>query len=306
MVFKKLLGALGVGGPTVDTVLSTPVVRPGGQIQGQVNLVGGKQDAEITGITLTLVARVEIEHEEGESSGLSPFARFSVTPPLRLAEGEQRSVPFSVQLPHEAPITVFDGWQPHGMAVGVRTEVEIAGARDKGDADPLGIAPLPVQERVLQAFTALGFRLHSADLEAGHIRGSAQSLPFYQEIEYAVPSPYSHLGRMAEITFVTTPQQVEVVLEFDKRHGDVINRHLLDHSAAEHDLTPVVEDWLRHAVSSSHGHGYGGHGHGGAGVAAGVAAGAVAGVVGGLVLEELVEDVVEDVFEDAVEDFFED
>ena len=33
MVFKKMLAAFGVGGPSVDTVLATPVVQPGGTPQ---------------------------------------------------------------------------------------------------------------------------------------------------------------------------------------------------------------------------------------------------------------------------------
>ncbi|MFJ1706726.1 sporulation protein [Kitasatospora sp. NPDC088346] len=307
MVFKKLLGALGVGGPTVDTVLSTPVVQPGGLIEGRVNLVGGTQDAEITGITLTLVARVEIEHEEGESTGLSPFARFAVSAPFRLAVGEQRSVPFSVRAPHETPITSFAGWQLPGMAVGLRTEVEISGARDKGDADPLGVAPLPVQQRVLDAFTGLGFRLRSADLEAGHIRDSGQRLPFYQEIEFTAAPQYAHLCSAVELTFVASETGTEVVLEFDKRAGDVIHQHRLENAAAEQDLTPVVDGWLQQVASGyghgGHGHGshgsHGGHGgHGGFGAAA---AGAAAGLVGGLVLGEVMDEVVDEVFEDFFE-----
>ncbi|MEV4612200.1 sporulation protein [Kitasatospora sp. NPDC049258] len=303
MVFKKLLGALGVGGPTVDTVLSTPVVQPGRPLQGQVHLVGGTQDAEVTGITLTLVARVEIEHEEGESTGLSPFARYAVGAPFRLAAGERRSVPFSVTVPYETPITSFAGWQPPGMAVGVRTELEISGARDKSDADPLGVAPLPVQQRVLDAFTALGFRLRSADLEAGHIRGSAQRLPFYQEIEFAAAPQYATLCHAVELTFLATEAGTEVVLEFDKRGGDVIHRHQLEHAAAEQDLTAVVEGWLQQVAAGYGGHGghgsHGGHGHGGHGGHGfgSAAAGAAAGLVGGLVLGEVAEELIEDFFE---------
>ncbi|MFG2819471.1 sporulation protein [Kitasatospora sp. NPDC048365] len=294
MVFKKLLGALGVGGPSVDTVLANPVAQPGGTLQGQVNLVGGTQDVQITGITLTLVARVEHEHSEGESVSNTAFAKFGVSAPLKLTAGENRSIPFAVQLPYETPVTTVGGWQLPGMAIGVRTEVEIAGALDKGDADPLGIAPLPVQQRVIDAFGALGFRLRSADLESGRIHGSVQSLPFYQEIEFAAAPQYAHLCQAVELTFVTTPQQVEVVLEFDRRRGsDVINRYHLDHSAAEQDLTGTVDGWLQQAAAGGH-HGHGGHGGGhGAGWGA-VAAGAAVGVVGGFVLDEVVEEFFED------------
>lgn len=38
MVFKRLLGSLGVGAPTVDTVLDPAPVLPGGTLTGQVHL----------------------------------------------------------------------------------------------------------------------------------------------------------------------------------------------------------------------------------------------------------------------------
>ncbi|MFD0256745.1 sporulation protein [Kitasatospora indigofera] len=255
MVFKKLLGALGVGGPGVDTVLSTPVVLPGGLLQGQVNLTGGTVPADIAGITLTLVARVEIEHEEGESTGLYPFARFSVTPPLHLAAGENRSIPFAFPVPYETPVTAIAGQRLSGMALGVRTEVDISGALDKGDSDPLDVEPLPVQRRLLDAFLALGFRFRSADLEAGHIRGTGQSLPFYQEIEFSAAPQYAHACNSVEVTFIADQHRVEVVLEADKRGGifghgggDVIRTHVVEHSAAGQDLTALVDGWVRAAL----------------------------------------------------------
>ncbi|MER6401541.1 sporulation protein [Kitasatospora sp. NPDC059973] len=255
MVFKKLLGALGVGGPGVDTVLTTPVVQPGGTLHGTVELTGGTVEADIRGITLTLVARVEIEHEEGESTGLYPFARFSVTAPLVLAPGENRSIPFAVQVPFEAPVTVVAGQHLHGMQLGVRTEVDIAGALDKGDSDPLEIEPLAVQRRILDSLLQLGFRFRSADLEAGHIRGTGQTLPFYQEIEFSAAPQYAHACNSLEVSFVTTAQRVEVVLEADKRGGlfghgggDVIRTHVVEHGQADQDLTALVDGWIRAAL----------------------------------------------------------
>ncbi|GAA3056152.1 hypothetical protein GCM10020229_79910 [Kitasatospora albolonga] len=305
MVFKKLLGALGVGGPAVDTVLSTPVVRPGGLIEGQVHLTGGSQEAAVNAITLDLVARVEIEHSEGEANGLAGFARHVVTGPFTLAAGERRSLPFSFAAPYEIPVTELAGQHLHGMALGVRTEVDIAGARDKGDADPLGVEPLPVQRALLEAFTALGFRFRSADLEAGRIHGTAQGLPFYQEIEYLAAPQYADRFGALELTLITSAERVEVVLEFDRRSSDVVNHHVVEHAVAGQDLTGLVDGWIQEALAKGpygHAHGHA-HGHGGGhGFGGGLVAGAAVGVVGGLVVEEFMDEVVEEAFEDAFED----
>ncbi|CAL9667874.1 hypothetical protein SUDANB176_07317 [Streptomyces sp. enrichment culture] len=321
MVFKKLLGSLGVGGPTVDTVLDPGAVRPGGSLTGQVHLKGGSADFDIEQITLELVARVEAEHDGGEAEGVAAFGRFTVAGGFRLAAGEQRSVPFTVALPWETPITELYG-QALGIVLGVRTELAVSGAKDKGDLDPLTVAPLPVQEAVLEALGQLGFGFKTADLEYGHIRGTGQQLPFYQEIEL-VPAPqYAHAMRELEVTFLANPGGMEVVLEADKPGGffasghDVVNRHVVSHDGAtQRDWNTVVDAWIRQMVAShghhsvpapyghadahgghySHGHhdDHGGHRSGpgmGTAIAAG-AAGLAVGVAGGLVAAEVVDEV---------------
>ncbi|WP_435212732.1 sporulation protein [Streptomyces sp. bgisy034] len=330
MVFKRLLGSLGVGGPTVDTVLDPGPALPGGALTGQVHLRGGSADFEIESITLELVARVEAEHEEGESEGAVTFERFTVGGGFRLTEGEERSVPFSVTLPWETPVTELYG-QALGVVLGVRTELSVAGAKDKGDLDPLAVGPLPVQEAVLEALGQLGFGFRSADLEYGRIGGTGQQLPFYQEIEIT-PSPrYAHQVNEIEVTFLAGPAGMEVVLEADKRGGffseghDALTRFTVGHHDSR-DWNAEVEGWIERLVEQRgshavHGHGHddhhghhGHHGHhhdghrSGPGVGTAVAAGAAGlavGVVGGMVAAEVVDE-VGDFFEGEEEDEGED
>ncbi|WP_149827607.1 sporulation protein [Streptomyces tailanensis] len=331
MVFKRLLGSLGVGGPTVDTVLDPGAVRPGGGLSGQVHLKGGDADFDIEHISLELVARVEAEHEEGESEGVAVFERFIVGGGFRLAAGEVRSVPFSVTLPWETPITELYG-QALGIVLGVRTELAVAGAKDKGDLDQLTVGPLPGQEAILEALGQLGFGFKSADLEYGHIRGTGQQLPFYQEIELTPAPQYAHQVNEIELTFLATPGGMEVILEADKRGGlfseghDTVTRFTVSHDGIEYqDWNALVDGWIRQLVEhrasygshSSHSHEghyrhHGDHGHGdhhdghrsgpgmGTVVAAG-AAGLAVGVVGGMVAAEVVDE-VGDFFEGDEED----
>ncbi|MBR7678940.1 sporulation protein, partial [Streptomyces daliensis] len=79
---------------------------------------------------------------DGEHDGALVFERFTVGGGFRLAEGERREERFSVTLPWETPVTELHG-QPLGVVLGVRTEVSVAGAKDKGDLDPLTVGPLP-------------------------------------------------------------------------------------------------------------------------------------------------------------------
>jgi sporulation-control protein len=321
MVFKRLLGSLGVGGPTVDTVLDPGATRPGGALTGQVHLKGGDADFDIEHITLELVARVEAEHSEGESEGVIAFERFTVGGGFRLGAGQRHSVPFTVTLPWETPITELYG-QGLGIVLGVRTELAVAGAKDKGDLDQLNIAPLPAQEAILEAFGQLGFGFKSADLEYGRIGGTGQQLPFYQEIEITPSPQYAHQVNEIEVTFLANPGGMEVVLEADKRGGffadghDALTRFTVGHHDSR-DWNAEVDGWIRQLVEhrasrGSHGHGdpYAGHGHGGhyghgdhhhddhrrsgpgmGTVVAAGAAGLAVGVVGGMVAAEVVDEV---------------
>ncbi|MFF5436315.1 sporulation protein [Streptomyces achromogenes] len=326
MVFKRLLGAIGVGGPSVDTVLDGGAALPGGALTGRVLLRGGGSAVDIEHIGLELIARVEAEHAEGESEGSVVFERFTVGGGFRLGEEEERELPFSVPLPWETPVTELHG-QPLGIALGVRTEVAVAGARDKGDLDPLAVRPLPVQEAVLEAFGGLGFGFRSADLEYGHIGGTGQRLPFYQEIELTPAPRYAHAMNELELTFLAAPAGVEVVLEADKRGGpfsaghDALTRFTVRHEDAPAlDWQAEVDGWIRrmtehhdaygshaaygHDSHAAYGHGshtaYGhdgapgtGH-HSGPGLGTAVAAGAAGlavGVAGGMVAAEVVDEI---------------
>lgn len=312
MVFKRLLGSLGVGGPTVETVLEGGAVLPGGTLRGEVRLAGGSTAYDIDGVTLELVARVEAEHEEGESEGYVSFARYEVSGGFRLGEEDSYRVPFEVTLPWETPVNELHG-EPLGIHLGVRTEVDVAGAKDKGDFDAFSVRPLAVQEAVLEAFGQLGFGFRSADLELGHINGSGQQLPFYQEIEI-IPAPaYADRLNEIEVTFLAHAGGTEIVLEADGRGGtgvdDALNRHTVGHDEVAHtDWNTVVAGWVDQLASRyagyGHGHGHGhkhdhgdGHGHGsGSGISTGTAvaigaAGLAVGVVGGMVAAEVVDEV---------------
>lgn len=203
----------------------------------------------------------------------------------------------------------------------------MAGARDKGDLDQLSIAPLPVQEAVLEAFGQLGFGFRSADLEYGHITGTGQRLPFYQEIELTPAPQYAHQVNEIEVTFLANAGGVEVVLEADKRGGlfsgghDALTRFTVGHHDSR-DWTAEVDAWVRQLTERHgvHGHGgpyavhdhhgphthqdHGGHHRSGPGVGTAVAAGAAGlavGVAGGMVAAEVVDE-IGDFFEGDEED----
>ncbi|NNH72913.1 sporulation protein [Nocardia uniformis] len=217
-MFKKLLAAVGVGGVEVETELHTPGVQPGGTVHGVIRLRGGGVAQDIDRIALELVTRVEFEHGDGESEGYRGFHLIDVHGPFTLTANASDEFPFALSVPFETPITFYNGRHLPGTEILVRTVVEISGAVDAGDRDPLGIGALPAQHVILAALEQLGFPLHRADVEWGRLRGVQQQLPFYQEIEFGRSHRYPRL-RQLEVTFVARPEGMDVVLEGDKKSG---------------------------------------------------------------------------------------
>ena len=240
MVFKKLLGSLGIGGPTVDTVLSTPTVAPGGPLQGNVHLKGGGSDTDIESITLILTA----------TAGGQAFdvARIPVAGRFTLPAGAVQAVPVQAQTPWETPITLIYGQPLPGTTMGVRTQVDMRGGSGKTDLDPLAVSPLDVHNHLLDALGNLGCRFVRADLRPGQQVGLPA--PVVQRITFYAPAdsrpPGSHLPQLS-LNLVANSHALDVALEAG--WGSPPSHHTLAHSDAKGDLQEVVGAWVREALA---------------------------------------------------------
>ncbi len=304
-----MLQAVGIGGPSVDTVLDGEACQPGGALSGEVRVGGASGETEIRQIVLSLVA--EVETGEDDKRGLE-FQRVTVAEDLRLQAEEYQTIPFSLPLPWETPITVVSGEPLRGMRLGVSTHVAVAKAVDTSDMDPVRVEPLASQLPVIEALLAMGAHIKGADLEHGHIHGVHQEFPFYQEIEFFPPPQFA--GRVGEIelTFVSRRDSLDVVLEADKRGGlfapggDAFGRiHRSHELALATNWAAEITQWLEAVAERAHGvhndgihnhpghHGHKGHGdHDGPGMGGMLAAGAgglAAGALGGMVVGEMLD-----------------
>jgi sporulation-control protein len=247
--------AMGLSGPSVETVLAGPDCRPGGYLEGQVQIAGGDHPVDIEYLAIGLLTRVETDTGDGEHHADQEFHRERLTGSFRLEPGARHDIAFRFDVPWETPITEVYGQHLHGMTMGLATELEIARAVDKSDLDAVAVHPLPAQERILDALLRLGFRFSRADVERGRVHGVHQTLPFYQEIEFYPPPPYASGISQLELTFVPTAQTLQVVLEVDKRGGlfteghDAFGRFDVDHRTADqHDWVAQLDAWLRRSA----------------------------------------------------------
>ncbi|MBF6258720.1 sporulation protein [Nocardia farcinica] len=250
-MFKKLLAAAGVGGAEVETQLFTPGVQPGGVVDGVIRLRGGQVAQDISQIAVEFVTRAEVEYDDHEGVREIGFGRVGVTGPLHLPAGAVLEFRFGARAPMETPITFYNGRHLPGTTVALRTIVEIRGATDAADADPIGVGALPAQHVILAAVERLGFPLRSADVESGRVHNTPQTLPFYQEIEFGPCPHYPRLNQL-EVTFVPTETGMSVVLEADKRGGWLgEGRDVFDGLWVEHHRLDGI-DWageLHHRIA---------------------------------------------------------
>ncbi|MER7078272.1 sporulation-control protein [Saccharopolyspora kobensis] len=258
-MFKKLLAAVGIGGAEVETVLHTPGVQPGGVVHGSIRLRSGEIQQHLDGVFVEFVTRVEHETaDDRERELMRPVGRVDVQRGVVLEPGQVVEFPFQAQAPFETPITHYKDRPLPGMVVAVRTQLEIKGAFDATDTDPIGIGALPAQHVLLEAVERLGFHLHHADVEMGRFRRTRQQLPFHQEIEFRGSPRYRRINEL-EVSFLAGPDGMDVVLEADRRpglltgerdvanvlHVDYATVHQVDWSAEIHQrLDRIGSGWL--------------------------------------------------------------
>jgi sporulation-control protein len=235
MALKSFLRAFGVGGPSIDAVLDTPRVEPGGALSGTLHIRGGDSNQTAAKATLELVARVEKKMGDEEYQADEVIAGVQLPGPIQL--GRDHSLPFRMELPAHTPVTALGG---HNL-VWLRSGLDVPWAIDPSDKDALQVYPNQAQANVLQAMESIGFRLHKVDIDA---RSSWMGRKWVQEFEFR-PAGYGR-ARYDEIELVFEGQrghQLDVMVQLD-RSARGLGGFLMEMSGTD-------ESWRRVTVDGS-------------------------------------------------------
>lgn len=203
--FNKILASVGVGSATVDTRLHKAMYKPGEALTGEVSVMGGSVDQQVDDIYLDLMTQYKSDDVYLEVS----LVHYRLMQKFTAKARQATTLPFSVQLPWETPITMGN------FPVWVRTGLAVAG-HDPKDRDGLIVEPLPVQSMLLQAMESLGLRLYKVDCE--HSRKLGGQFPFVQEFEFK-PWGGSYNWHVDEVELVMkgSAQGIDVLLNVDRR-----------------------------------------------------------------------------------------
>jgi sporulation-control protein len=104
-MFEKLLAKVGIGAAIVDTRLYDDLFAPGEILNGEVNITGGNVSQEIEDIYLYVATQYKREIEDSTVSEECTLVQYRLCEHFSLQPQEQRSIPFSIQLPYETPLT---------------------------------------------------------------------------------------------------------------------------------------------------------------------------------------------------------
>ncbi|MDQ4121780.1 MAG: sporulation protein [Acidobacteriota bacterium] len=205
-IFKKL----GFGNVKVDARLHNPSVVQGGILSGDVFIMGSDSTTQIDELYLKVLTQFKKEGDDYDSTHNCVLAQHKLFDRFQVNAGEQKSIPFQIQVPFETPVTTM-GYQK----VFLQTTLETSAIFDPNDTDYIQVQPHPHVQRMIQAIQNLGFSLHKVDCEYNRRFGG--QYPFVQEFEFKPHGEFR--GRMNELEAYLKPHPhgVNVTFQLDKR-----------------------------------------------------------------------------------------
>lgn len=212
-MFKSLFKSLGFGNVKIDARLRTPSVPQGGTLQGDVYIMGSDSHSTIDQLWVKVITNFKREgSDDYEYNQNITLAQYKLFDRLPVAAKEQKSVPFSIQLPFETPVTTI-GYQ----RVYLSTVADTSAIFDPGDTDAIQITPHPHSDRVLRAVQNIGFTLYKVDCEYNTRFGG--QYPFVQEFEFKPTGEFR--GRLDELEAYLKPHPngCDVTFQIDRRGG---------------------------------------------------------------------------------------
>ena len=208
-MIKNILSSIGIGGASLDTVLDDPDVVAGEALSGEVRVKGGTTEQDIRGVALELVTRCLAETRGDEKVYAEIVVASARLDPGPVGPGEARTLPFRIEVPASAPLTVGT------TSTVLRTRLDVARAIDPRDSDRVRILPNETMAAVFEGMERAGFRLVETEVEYNPRRSD----PFVQEFDFRPRSSRDFGIEEVEISFTPIQGGVEVALTVDNRGG---------------------------------------------------------------------------------------
>ncbi|PSL41781.1 sporulation-control protein [Planomicrobium soli] len=205
--FDKVKASAGIGHAKVDTRLNETKVRQGGLLTGEVLIVGGSVEQKINSIFLSVETSVLVENDDRKYRQNLQIQRVKVSDAVIIAAKEEKALPFSFTLSHEAPIT------SGRKEVWLDTAGDVSFAIDPKDKDFIEVSGTEVAEKVLEAINQLGFTLKSST----NLKSRQTKSGLVQEFEFFPGADFRRHFTELEIIFISDIAGTTVYVEMDHK-----------------------------------------------------------------------------------------
>lgn len=210
-MFGKLLRSVGIGSAKVDTIIPNPTCVPGGYIQGEVRITGGSGAQEVETIYVSLMTEYEVEMNDSHFNSETEVCRIPLSERFTVEANQELAMPFTIPVPLNMPVTMG------ASRTWIHTGLDIKGAVDPNDRDPINVVMHPMVETFMAAAERVGLRLYEVDVEERTYHHNTE-LPFVQEFEFKIAGGEFY-GKLDEVeaVFYLFETGIEVTLQVDRR-----------------------------------------------------------------------------------------
>lgn len=248
-MLKSMMAKIGIGAAQVDTVPDSIDVTQGGQVSGTIRIKGGEVEQQIDRIELKLMTEAKHEVDDTQVRTDCALAQYVLNEKFVLAPGEERALPFSIELHPETPITVVEEGYNESK-VWLETSLDIDFAIDPRDKDFLRVHPAPVVAAFIRGMHDVGYRQVKADVEKGFLSGQGfrSTSGIYQELEF-VPGGFG-LGwnriKEVELSFICREDAIHAIVELDRAFsGDGYRCLTISPDASEDEVRDLLAELLQ-------------------------------------------------------------
>ena len=184
-IINKAIASTGFAGIKVNIYLDDAKVCKGCQVNGFLNITGGKFEQKVTRVFLSLKTVIDINEDNSESEKHIELLKLDIAKNITIKPEDGITIPFSFILPYDTPVSFNNNtiWLEAGMDIKIQSEKSY-----------IKVIPHPFMQRILEVLqTELKFVLTKN--ENIYVPNNGSHLPIVQVFEF---NALSHVAKGLE------------------------------------------------------------------------------------------------------------
>ncbi|ETP68017.1 hypothetical protein G159_14475 [Planococcus glaciei CHR43] len=216
-LLETLRANAGTGNAKIGLHILKAKVRQGDMVSGQVYVIGGEAEQKIDEFTISVMTTVSVNEGERKVMQDAEIQNCSLTNSFRILPKEEKTVPFSLKLSPETPLTI------HKVDVWLKTALKTERGKEEIDEHDIHVVGTEAAEKILAALHELDFPLK----KAANIRSDLTHSGVVQELEFYPSHKFERHFTVLQLALISdsvgTTAYIKLVREGKNQ------KHLLGH-----------------------------------------------------------------------------